>query len=215
MEIWRELRQAHPAPCSTSIVTLQHSALPHSVSALALATPAPQPLHPGISMDIDVAWQHHPTLLLCQRCKKPGHFARHCLLGLKVRYLSAMEQEELLLQLLAAKDTAGALSPDELALELAQEEQCIHPPPGPGGGFLVKRRMRFTCLSLEDKNLKVLPLTYKGHNGSAGTIMPSKGVNRLPSDCGFNPWLHPPGHTLDTTWVFSNAAGKPPLPRVD
>ncbi|KAG6898549.1 hypothetical protein C0993_006048 [Termitomyces sp. T159_Od127] len=69
MEIWQELCQAHPAPCSTSMVTLQHPAPPHSV-----------------------------------------------------HYLSTVEQEELLLQLLAAKDTARALSPDEPALELAQEE---------------------------------------------------------------------------------------------
>ncbi|KAG6864958.1 hypothetical protein C0993_008385, partial [Termitomyces sp. T159_Od127] len=54
--------------------------------------------------------------------------ARHCPLGLEVRYLSTMEQEELLLQLLAAKNTAGAPSPDELALELAQEESGAYAP---------------------------------------------------------------------------------------
>ncbi|KAG6875009.1 hypothetical protein C0993_011211 [Termitomyces sp. T159_Od127] len=41
MEIWRELCWAHPAPCSTSMVTLRHPALPHLGPALALATPAP------------------------------------------------------------------------------------------------------------------------------------------------------------------------------
>ncbi|KAG6881182.1 hypothetical protein C0993_002494 [Termitomyces sp. T159_Od127] len=40
MEIWQELHRAHPAPRSTSMVTLQHLALPHSESAPALATPA-------------------------------------------------------------------------------------------------------------------------------------------------------------------------------
>ncbi|KAG6858071.1 hypothetical protein C0993_006638 [Termitomyces sp. T159_Od127] len=73
-------------------------------------------------MDVDAAQQHHPALLLCQQCKKPGHFARHCPLGLEVRYLSTAEQEELLLQLLAAKDAAGAPSLDEPAPELAQKE---------------------------------------------------------------------------------------------
>ncbi|KAG6882806.1 hypothetical protein C0993_009043 [Termitomyces sp. T159_Od127] len=40
MEIWWDLSQAHPALCSTSMVTLQHPAFLHSVSAPALATPA-------------------------------------------------------------------------------------------------------------------------------------------------------------------------------
>ncbi|KAG6874609.1 hypothetical protein C0993_000186, partial [Termitomyces sp. T159_Od127] len=56
------------------------------------------------------------------QCKKPGHFAWHCPLGLKVHYLSTAEQEELLLQLLATKGAAGALSPDEPAPELAPEK---------------------------------------------------------------------------------------------
>ncbi|KAG6873495.1 hypothetical protein C0993_001393, partial [Termitomyces sp. T159_Od127] len=73
-------------------------------------------------MDVDAARQHHATPLLCRQCKKPGHVAWHCPLGMEVCYLSTAEQEELLLQLLAAKDAAGAPSPDELAPELAQEE---------------------------------------------------------------------------------------------
>ncbi|KAG6871837.1 hypothetical protein C0993_002730 [Termitomyces sp. T159_Od127] len=70
-------------------------------------------------MDVDAAQQHHPTPLLCQQCKKPEHFAWHCSLSLEVRYLSTAEQEELPLQLLAAKDTAEVPSPDEPAPELA------------------------------------------------------------------------------------------------
>ncbi|KAG6863123.1 hypothetical protein C0993_012777, partial [Termitomyces sp. T159_Od127] len=136
MEIRRELRRAHPAPHSTSMVTLRHPALPHSGPAPAPATPAPRLLPSGIPMDVDAAWQHHPAPLLCRRCKKPGHFARHCLLGLKVRYLSTVEQEELLLQLLAAKDAAGAPSPDEPAPELALEESGAYAPlPGPEEDF--------------------------------------------------------------------------------
>ncbi|KAG6871593.1 hypothetical protein C0993_003075, partial [Termitomyces sp. T159_Od127] len=128
MEIRWELRWAHPAPRSTSMVTLRHPALPHSGPAPAPATPALQPLPPGIPMDVDAARQHHATPLLCQRCKRPGHFAQHCLLGLEVCYLSTAEQEELLLQLLAAKDAAGASSPDEPAPELAQERMRCTPP---------------------------------------------------------------------------------------
>ncbi|KAG6894104.1 hypothetical protein C0993_012337, partial [Termitomyces sp. T159_Od127] len=95
------------------------------------ATHAPQPLPPGIPMDVDAAQQHHSAPLLCRRCKKPGHFAWHCPLGLEVCYLSTTEQEKLLLQLLAAKNATGAPSLDELALELAWEESgaCV-PLPG-------------------------------------------------------------------------------------
>ncbi|KAG5338627.1 hypothetical protein C0989_006758 [Termitomyces sp. Mn162] len=51
------------------------------------------------------------------------------LLGLEVHYLSIAEQEELLLQLLAVKDTAGALLPDEPTLELTPDEisTCASP----------------------------------------------------------------------------------------
>ncbi|KAG5348120.1 hypothetical protein C0989_011027 [Termitomyces sp. Mn162] len=41
-----------------------------------------------------------------------GHFARYCPQELEVRYLSASEQEELLIQLLAAWDATGTPSPD-------------------------------------------------------------------------------------------------------
>ncbi|KAG6867115.1 hypothetical protein C0993_006624 [Termitomyces sp. T159_Od127] len=113
------------------MVTLWHPAPLHSVPASVPATSAPQPLPPGIPMDIDMAWQHHLTPLLCQQCKRPRHFAQHCSLGLEVCYLSTTEQEELLLQLLAAKDATRAPSPDELALELALEESgACAPLPG-------------------------------------------------------------------------------------
>ncbi|KAG5348927.1 hypothetical protein C0989_007125, partial [Termitomyces sp. Mn162] len=99
-----------------------HPASTHPVPALAPAAPAACPLSLGIPMDVDVAQQLCMALLLCQRCKKPEHFAQHCPLGLEVHYLSAAEQEELLLQLLAAKDAAGALLLDEPSLELTLEE---------------------------------------------------------------------------------------------
>ncbi|KAG5335984.1 hypothetical protein C0989_012412 [Termitomyces sp. Mn162] len=49
--------------------------------------------------------------------------------GLEVHYPSMAEQEELLLQLLAARDATGALSPDEPTLELTPEEisACASP----------------------------------------------------------------------------------------
>ncbi|KAG5348644.1 hypothetical protein C0989_009262 [Termitomyces sp. Mn162] len=81
-------------------------------------------------MDVNATWQLHAALPLCQRCQKPGHFAWHCLLGLEVCYLSMVEQEELLLQLLATKDAAGTLLLDEPTMELTPEKisVCTSPP---------------------------------------------------------------------------------------
>ncbi|KAG5333496.1 hypothetical protein C0989_005618 [Termitomyces sp. Mn162] len=63
--------------------------------------------------------------LLCWRCQKLGHFAQHCFLGLEVCYLSTAEQEELLLQLLAVKDAARALSLDKPTPELTPKEISV------------------------------------------------------------------------------------------
>ncbi|KAG5339366.1 hypothetical protein C0989_004568 [Termitomyces sp. Mn162] len=80
-------------------------------------------------MDVDTARQLHTAPLLCQRCQKPRHFAQHCLLGLEVHYLSTVEQKELLLQLLAAKDAARAPPLDEPMPELTLEEISVCAPP--------------------------------------------------------------------------------------
>ncbi|KAG6867093.1 hypothetical protein C0993_006885 [Termitomyces sp. T159_Od127] len=77
---------------------------------------------------MEIQWKLHQAHPAPHSTSMPGHFAQHCLLGLEVRYLSTVEQEELLLQLLAAKDTAGASSPDEPALELAQKESGTYAP---------------------------------------------------------------------------------------
>ncbi|KAG5333228.1 hypothetical protein C0989_006027 [Termitomyces sp. Mn162] len=99
--------------------------LTHPVPALTPATPTAHPLPLGIPMDVDVAQQLCSAPLLCQRCKKPGYFAWHCSQGLEVHYLSMVEQEKLLLQLLATKDTAGALLLNKPMLELTPEEASI------------------------------------------------------------------------------------------
>ncbi|KAG5349410.1 hypothetical protein C0989_004082 [Termitomyces sp. Mn162] len=93
------------------------------------AIPAACSLLLGILMDVNATKQLHTALPLCQRCQKPGHFAWHCPLGLEVCYSSVAEQEELLLQLLAAKDATGAPSLDEPIPELTPEEisACASP----------------------------------------------------------------------------------------
>ena len=128
MELKRELRR--PQSCSTAPF---HAILPTPLAAypasrvFSSAPPVPTPTPPrslpaGIPMDIDASWQCSSTPLLCRRCGKPGHFARYCPQGLEVWYLSPVEQEELLMQLLAAKDVAGVLSPDMVVLEPPSEE---------------------------------------------------------------------------------------------
>ncbi|KAG6894253.1 hypothetical protein C0995_014745, partial [Termitomyces sp. Mi166 len=91
-------------------------------SSIALPPPAAaQLLLPGISMEVDTSHQHASTPLLCRCCKKPGHFACYCPQGLEVHYLSPSEQEELLLQLLAAKDASGDPSPDASLVDQSSE----------------------------------------------------------------------------------------------
>ncbi|KAG5724609.1 hypothetical protein E4T56_gene3937 [Termitomyces sp. T112] len=62
--------------------------------------------------------------------EKPGHFTQCCPLGLEVCYLSMAKQKELLMQLLAAKNVAGAPLPDKPMLQLTPEEIniCMSPP---------------------------------------------------------------------------------------
>ncbi|KAG5715657.1 hypothetical protein E4T56_gene549 [Termitomyces sp. T112] len=75
----------------------------HPVLALAPAAPTACPLPLKIAMDVDMAQQ----------------------LRLEVCYPSTIEQEELLLQLLAAKDTARVPSLNKPSLELTPEEANI------------------------------------------------------------------------------------------
>ena len=102
------LPAAYPAPCAFS------SALP--------APPLPRPLPAGIPMDIDASWQCFSTPLLCYKCRKLSHFVHYCSQGLEVWYLSLVEQEELLMQLLAVKDATGMPSLDMAVLEPSSEE---------------------------------------------------------------------------------------------
>ena len=63
-------------------------------------------------MDIDTARRKGgvPPSVCCH-CGKPRHWACSCLEGLDVHYLSADKWDVLIMELLAAKDAAGVLSP--------------------------------------------------------------------------------------------------------
>ncbi|KAG5337083.1 hypothetical protein C0989_010876 [Termitomyces sp. Mn162] len=130
IEICRKLHHPHSTLHSAPISNFFHPAPAHPMPALTLAIPAACLLLLGILMDVDATRQLCTALLLCWRCQKPGHFAQHCSLGLEVHYLSIVEQEELLLQLLAAKDAARALLLDKPTPELTPEEisTCTSPP---------------------------------------------------------------------------------------
>ncbi|KAG6870298.1 hypothetical protein C0995_013998, partial [Termitomyces sp. Mi166 len=112
---------------NNSIATWYKLPVTHSLSAVHGSFIAPPPpaaaqlLPPGIPMEVNASCQHASTPLLCHCCKKPGHFARYCPQGLEVRYLSPSEQEELLLQLLAAKDASGDPSPDASLVDQSSE----------------------------------------------------------------------------------------------
>ncbi|KAG6869369.1 hypothetical protein C0995_014725, partial [Termitomyces sp. Mi166 len=101
-----------------------------TVHASAIAPPPPataQPLPPEISMKVDASRQCASTPLLCHRCKKPSHFAHYCPQGLEVHYLSPSKQEELLLQLLAAKDASGDPSPDASLVDWSSKVSPVAP----------------------------------------------------------------------------------------
>ncbi|KAG6883034.1 hypothetical protein C0995_013205, partial [Termitomyces sp. Mi166 len=105
----------------------------HPLSAVHAPFIAPPPpaaalsLPPGNPMEVDASHQCALTPLLCCHCRKPGHFACYCLQGLEVPYLFPSEQEELLLQLLAAKDASEDLSLDASPVNLSSEVSLAAP----------------------------------------------------------------------------------------
>ncbi|KAG6871819.1 hypothetical protein C0995_016152 [Termitomyces sp. Mi166 len=124
MELKHELQHpntSHPVHCPSQLPFT--CPLP-TVHAPFIALPPPaaaQSLPSGILMEVDASHQCASTPLLCHHCRKPGHFACYCPQELEVHYLFPSEQEELLLQLLAAKDALGDPSPDALLVDLSSE----------------------------------------------------------------------------------------------
>jgi len=76
-------------------------------------------------MDIN-AQRARQALLTCRRCGGPGHFARDCPTGFDVRLLSQDNRDDLLESLLALKDTAPTLMPDDQNGDGLEEEDFVH-----------------------------------------------------------------------------------------
>jgi len=76
-------------------------------------------------MDID-AQRTRQAPLTCRRCGGPGHFAWDCPTGFDVRLLSQDDCDDLLESLLAMKDTAPTLTPDDQNGDRLEEEDFVH-----------------------------------------------------------------------------------------
>jgi hypothetical protein len=64
--------------------------------------------------------------LTCHCCGGPGHFAQDCPTGFDVRLLSQDNCDDLLESLLALKDTAPTLMPDDQNGDGLEEEDFVH-----------------------------------------------------------------------------------------
>ncbi|KAG6893174.1 hypothetical protein C0992_011035 [Termitomyces sp. T32_za158] len=127
MELKRDLHwAAAPTPTARPPFPAQRFCTFPATELLPAAPPVHPPIRPalppGVPMDVDASCQRAALPLLCRHCGAPGHFARRCPLGFEVRFLAPEEQEELLLQLLAARDSAGVPSPDATTSDDREEE---------------------------------------------------------------------------------------------
>ncbi|KAG6882675.1 hypothetical protein C0992_011011 [Termitomyces sp. T32_za158] len=109
MELKRDLRRAAaPALTARPPFPAQRFRTFPATESLPAAPPLRPPIRPtlppGVPMDVDASRQR-----------------------LEVRFLAPEEQEELLLQLLAARDSAGVPSPDAATLEDCEEEAPSNP----------------------------------------------------------------------------------------
>jgi Retrotransposon gag protein/Zinc knuckle len=67
--------------------------------------PPPPPAPAPVPMDIDAARKRQPIPTVCNRCGKPGHWARDCERRFDIRYMLAEEREEWLQNIALDADT--------------------------------------------------------------------------------------------------------------
>ncbi|GLB39299.1 putative retrotransposable element tf2 155 kda protein type 1-like [Lyophyllum shimeji] len=101
---------------------------PRPVAATPSAPTAPvsRPLPSGVPMDIDLSHQRSGTLIICRRCKKPGHIARNCPEQFDIRSMTTEERDDWVMGLLADLDAVRAAASTEAQAEApaaAKEER--------------------------------------------------------------------------------------------
>ena len=122
----------HASICSAP--TQNPSILCHPTFKVRKALPPAPPAHfahlsptPGkpVPMDVDAARRKGNLLLLCQRCGKPGHFAKDCELRYDVRLMMVDDLQTILEDMLAAKDAIPTESLEKPE-EGEEEEDFVH-----------------------------------------------------------------------------------------
>ncbi|KAG5349394.1 hypothetical protein C0989_004192 [Termitomyces sp. Mn162] len=125
--------------CPAPVSNFHHPAPTHPALALAPAAPAAHLLFLGIPMDVDMAKQPHNNSMwphcYAGDARSPGTL--HSTVPWGWRSATFLQQSRRnFLQLLAAKDTAGALSLDKPSLELTLEKANVSTsPPELEGNF--------------------------------------------------------------------------------
>jgi hypothetical protein len=92
-------------PLTSSVSPVSHFQASQYPGVPARASNIPTP------MEIDAARCKNPTLMLCRHCREPRHFARECLKGYNVQYMTVDERQDWIEHLLSEADVAAMQTP--------------------------------------------------------------------------------------------------------